>query len=387
MARPKRDARGYFNATITVGRDATGKRLRRRVRSKTLAGLRAKEQQIRAEQTKGIKHGQKPLIEVFLPEWLETDVRRQNRPRTYERYEMDVRNHLIPRLGRIRVDKLTTYDIQQMVNALSDSGLAPRSVRNAYAALRKALQTAVAWDLVAENVAIGVKLPKAEKPKVIALSVEQAKLFLAIVQGERLAALYWVALMLGLRQGELLALRWSDIDFVARTITIAGAVQRQKQAVGKSKLVFVPTKTDRGERVLPLVAPLDVVLLSHKARQDEERTVKGWEEHGLVFANEKGRPIEVSNLTNRSFKPALARAGLPPINFHALRHTAVSLLLAYGADPNTASYIAGHASASFTVGVYGHALPEPVKLAVARMGDLLQSDSMLEIPPKKVEQE
>lgn len=385
MPRQKRDARGYFNQVITVGRDQNGGRIRRRIRSKTLGGLREKAERIKGEAAKGIVRGTKPTLAAYLPEWLEVDVKRHNRPRTWERYEMDVRNHLIPRLGWIKVDQLTTYDVQQFVNKLADSGLAPRTVRNAHSALRKALSAAVAWKLVTDNVALGVKLPQAKRPKIVALDVDQAKLLLLVLRGERLEALYWVALLLGLRQGELLALRWADIDLEARTITIRGAVQRQKLPEG-SKLVFVPTKTERGMRVLPLLPPLDQVLARHLARQDQERCQTSWEENDLVFPNTVGRPIEVSNLIKNSFRPALAEAKLPRINFHALRHTAVSLLLSYGADPNTAAHIAGHASAAFTVATYGHALPAPVQAAVARQGDLL-SDRILEIPPRKVQAE
>jgi integrase len=189
--------------------------------------------------------------------------------------------------------------------------------------------------------------------------------------------------MLGFRQGELLALRWDNIDFNAGTLWVQGAVQRQKQKEGKSKLVFVGTKTEQGERQLPLLPPLPAILQAHRAQQDVERSVEGWDEHNLVFPNEIGRPVDAQNLVNRSFKPALKRAKLPTINFHALRHTSVSLLIASGFDPNTASYIAGHASAAFTVGTYGHAMPEAVKAGIARMGELLQRDRILELRPRR----
>jgi integrase len=188
-----------------------------------------------------------------------------------------------------------------------------------------------------------------------------------------------MALILGLRQGELLALHWDDIDFDASTVRIQGAVQRQKQKEGKSKLVFVDTKTEQGQRQLPLLSPLPDILRTHCDQQDIERTIKGWDEHDLVFPNEIGRPVEAQNLVNRSFKPSLKRAKLPDINFHALRHTTVSLLITSGFDPNTAAYIAGHASAAFTVATYDHAMPESVKAGIAKMGELLNSDRVLEL--------
>src|SRR5262249_43358079 len=122
---------------------------------------------------------------------------------------------------------------------------------------------------------------------------------------------------------------------------------------------------------------------AHRARQDEERQVDGWQEHDLVFPSERGTPMEASNLVNRVFKPALRKADLPDMPFHGLRHTTVSLLIASGVDPVTASAIVGHASAAFTAAVYGHALPEPVKQAISGLGELFTYDVVLELPARK----
>lgn len=390
MARAKRDARGYFNRVITIGRDETGKRVRKRIRSKTQAGLREKEQQALAEKSRGrLTTGLKPLLKDFLIGWLEQVVKIENRPRTYERYESDIRNHIIPRLGHLRTDRLGNQDIQRWINDLSAAGLAPRSVRNAYAVLRHSWTTARLWNLATHDPFEVIALPKAEKPNIAALSVEQARQLLAELRGHRLEALFWVALLLGLRQGELLALHWADVDFAAGVIHVRGGVQRQRHREAekgkRSERVFVPTKTHRGERPLPLVHPLDLVLLAHRARQDEERLQDDWQEHDLLFPSERGTPMEASNLVNRVFKPALKAAGLPELPFHGLRHTTVSLLIASGVDPVTASAIAGHASAAFTQSVYGHALPEPIRAAAGRLAELFTYEQVLEIPPKKVE--
>jgi integrase len=191
------------------------------------------------------------------------------------------------------------------------------------------------------------------------------------VQGKRLAALYWTALLLGLREGELLGLRWQDVDLDRQTLGIAGAISRQKQANGRSRLVLVPTKTQAGARTLPLPALLCSILREHKAGQDEERRGPGWEEHGLVFPSERGTPLEAGNLVSRSFKPALKRAGLADMRFHDLRHTTASLLLASGVDTKTVSAILGHTSPAFTLATYAHVLPEITRQAVAGLGDLL----------------
>jgi integrase len=389
MARPKRDSRGYFNVTITIGRDETGKRIRKRLRSKTLAGLRAKQEAaLAAKSEHKLTTGLKPMLKEFLPNWLEQVVKIENRPRTYERYECDVRNHIVPRLGQVRTDKLDNQRVQQWVNDLSKSGLAPRSVRNALICLRHSWKTARRWKLATHDPFEDVALPKAEDPQIPSLTVDQARLLLAVLRGHRLEALFWAALLLGMRQGELLALHWADVDFERGVITVRGGVQRQRLHLDaekgkRSEKVFVPTKTKKGARLLPLLYPLDAVFLAHKARQDEERQVKGWQEHDLVFPSEIGTPLEASNLVNRVFKPALTRAGLDDMPFHGLRHTTVSLLIASGVDPVTASAIAGHASAGFTAAVYGHALPDPVKAAVQGLGELLSYDVVLELPVRK----
>jgi integrase len=387
MSRPKRDARGYFNVTITLGYDGSGKRLRKRIRSKTLAGLRAKQESALAEKSQGkLTTGLKPTLKESLPDWLEQIVKVKNRPRTYERYECDVRNHIVPHLGRIRTDKLASREVQKWVNDLSASGLAPHSVRNAFICLRHSWKTALSWKLATQNPCENIALPA--QPNIVALTVDQARRLLAELRGHRLEALFWAALLLGMRQGELLALRWADVDFEAGVIWVRGGVQRQRlyreaEKGKRSERAFVPTKTPKGVRPLALVRPLDAVLAAHRARQDEERQQEGWKECDLVFPSEVGTPMEASNLVNRVFKPALKRAGLPEIRFHDLRHTTVSLLIASGVDPVSA--IAGHASAAFTASVYGHALPEPVRAAITGLGELFTYDVVLELPVRKLQ--
>lgn len=393
MARAKRDSRGYFNVTITIGRDESGKRVRKRLRSKTLAGLRAKQEAALSEKSQGkLTSGVKPMLKEFLPDWLEQIVKVENRQSTYERYEGDVRNHIIPGLGRHRTDKLEHRAVQTWVNDLSTKGLAPRSVRNAFVTLRHAWKTAMRWKYATHNPCEGIVLPSPGVPKITALTVDQARALLAELHGHRLEALFWMALLLGMRQGELLALHWADIDFAAGVIHVQGGVRRlrlhpEAEKGKRSTRTFVPTKTTKGVRKLALVRPLDVILVAHRARQDEERTQESWQEHDLVFPSEIGTSMEASNLVSRVFKPALERAELPALPFHALRHTTVSLLIASGVDPVTASAIAGHASAGFTASVYGHALPEPVREAILGLGAQFSYDQVLEIPPRKIEQD
>src|SRR6266545_6044479 len=176
-------ADGFFSATITIGRDADGKRIRKRIRSKTFSGLREKRQEFERQRAQGlVVHGTKPTLKAFLHDWLEQVVKPRNRPRTYDRYEMDIRNHILPHLSRIRLDQLTPQEAQKVINDLHASGLAPRSVRNVHATLRQALNTALRWGLVGRNVAALVDTPKAEKPQIHALSPDEARRLLNAVR-------------------------------------------------------------------------------------------------------------------------------------------------------------------------------------------------------------
>jgi integrase len=393
MARQKRDSRGYFNVTIAIGRDGTGKRIRKRLRSKTLGGLREKQEAALSDKKAGkLTTGVKPTLEDFLSDWLEQVVKIENRQSTYERYGIDVRSHIIPGLGRVRVDKLDNYAVQTWVNDLTAKRLAPRTVRHAFGCLHHSYATAIHWSLATHNPCDGTVLPKVSAPNIGALTVDEARRLLAELHGHRLEALFWMALLLGLRQGELLALGWSDVDLDRGEVRVQGSLRRlrlhpEAEKGKRSELVITPPKTQKGARLLGLLPPLDTILLAHKARQDEERTQTSWKEHGLVFPSEAGTPFDAVNLVENVYRPALNRAGLPSIRFHSLRHTTVSLLISLGVDGVTASAIAGHASAAFTQAVYGHALPDPIRAALARLGNEFVTDQVLEIPPRKVEQD
>jgi integrase len=183
------------------------------------------------------------------------------------------------------------------------------------------------------------------------------------VKGNRLEALYSVALALGLRRGEALGLRWEDVDLEAGTLRVQVALQRRKD----SKTLVEP-KTEQSRRTLPLPSVLVVALKAHRTRQLEERLAAGpkWRDHGLVFPSTVGTPMEPRNLT-RQFKAVLQRAGLPDIRFHDLRHTAASLLVAQGVHPRVVMEILGHSQISLTMNTYTHVLPEAQREATALM--------------------
>jgi integrase len=211
----------------------------------------------------------------FLAYWLEHHVTRTAKPKTYRSYEQVVRLYLVPHIGHVQLDKLTPGHLQRMVNDLGDTDLAPRTVRYTLTVLGTALTVAVKQGIVGRNVARLVDAPSVPRFEGQALTPDQAETLLAQVEGHRLAALYHVAVFRGLRQGELLSLRWSDVDLKAGTLRVADS------------------KTDAGRRTIPLGAALVQRLEDHWRWQQEERRIQGvnWREHSLVFPSSVGTPI------------------------------------------------------------------------------------------------
>jgi integrase len=244
-------------------------------------------------------------------------------------------------------------------------------VRYALAVLRRALRQATLWGRVPRNVALLVTPPAATWQERAALTPEQGRALLAAARGERLEALYRVALMLGLRRGEVLGLRWVDVDLVARTLRVAQTVQR----VG-GKLAIGEPKTRRSRRTLPLPEALARSLTAHRGRQraDRERAGDAWSGCGLVFTTRFGTPLEPRNVV-RAFKILLAHAGLPDIRFHDLRHSCASLLVAAGHHPRVVMETLGHSQIGITMDTYAHIYSGTLR-AVADTIDLLLPDTV-----------
>jgi integrase len=252
---------------------------------------------------------------------------------------------------------------------VDDAPLSTRTVHYVHSVLRRALSQALKWGYVTRNVAVLVDAPRVEKYIAVVLTPEQGQRLLSTVAGHRLEALYTLALLLGLREGELLGLRWIDIDFTAHTLWVGQTVQR----VG-GKLMLAPPKTKSSKRKLPLPAKVERALARHAERQEEERQAwgQGWNENGLVFPSVAGTPIEPRNLV-RHFKGLLQRAGLPDIRFHDLRHSCATVLISQGVHPRIVMEIMGHSQISVTMNTYGHVLPETQREA-ARLLDQVYTE-------------
>jgi integrase len=243
-------------------------------------------------------------VERFLARWLEDSAKPTVRPRTYETYQHRVTKHLAPALGRIALDKLTAQHVQAFINEKIKDGFSPRTVTSLLGTLHTALERAMRWHLVHRNVASLVDRPHVERAEVTILTPEQARTFLDAAKDDRLESLYWLALTTGMRRGEILGLRWQDVDLEEAILTVRVQLQR---IGGRAQLVEPKTATSRRTIALP---PVTVEALKRqRTRQRQERLLAGnkWRDTGLVFASVIGTPMDTVTF-RRKFDLALKRA-------------------------------------------------------------------------------
>jgi integrase len=306
-------------------------------------------------------------VAAWLDEWLEyKTTMNANAPRTLESYRAEITNHIAPAIGAIRLNKLTTRHIKQLLIGSRAKGLSLRTVQYHRAIIHGALQHAVAAGEIPTNVAHAAERPKAERRRYQVLSVDEAECFLQSLDEDRLEVYWLLAITCALRQGVLMGLRWQDLDLDRRTLTISGQLQRVAGVVTRveretSKLKFATLALP------PFVA---AALGRHRERQAFEikRAGDKWEEHGLVFCTPIGTPLDRGNV-GKELKAALARAGLPPLRPHDLRHTASTLLASRGVPPKDIQTLLGHASLSMTE-YYTHETAEGRERVAAAMEEL-----------------
>ncbi len=276
---------------------------------------------------------------------------------TFIRYEGIVENHLSPILGRKKLRDLSRAEVRALYSAKGKE-LSPRSVDYIHVTLQKALGQAMRDDLISRNVAAGER-PRSSRNReeIKALSSEQARALLAAARGERNEALYIVALHTGLRQGELLGLKWADHDLTGRRLSVRRALK-----VTDHGLDFGPPKNKASRRSVPLSKSTVAALRAHRTRQNEERLRLGdlWQDHDLVFPNRVGKPLDHNNLYYREYKPLLHSAGLGDevFTFHSLRHTFATELFNQRKRPKIIQSLLGHSSIVQTMDTYSHLLDD-----------------------------
>jgi integrase len=346
----RKRADGLWEARIDLG-VVDGKRRQKSIYGKTRREVQQKLADLKRQAAQGVNLAvPKQTVAQFLDHWLAYTVQPNLAAKTYQSYEGMVRIHLTPIIGHLVLTDLAPQHIDGLIQQLRTHDLAKRTVQYAVAVLSRALNRAVKYGVIARNPVDAIDMPGIDKRPPTILDEAQAAQFLATLAGHRLEALYRVALSLGLRKGELIALAWRDVNLEKGTLT----VQR--------------SKTKAGMRTLTLPDMLVEVLRDHWAFQQQERLVQGtaWKEHGLVFPSDVGTPLLEGNL-HRHFKQTLKKAGLPDIRFHDMRHSCASFLAAQEVHPAVAQKILGHTRISTTLEIYTHVRDESQRQALEKI--------------------
>ena len=310
---------------------------------------------------------ERQTLAQFLAHWLES-VKPSLRPSTHLRYEQLVRIHALPYLGKLSITRVKPDHLQRLYADRLEAGQSPASVRQLHAVLHRAFRQATRWGLVGRNVADLVSAPRVAPSDMQALTPDQARALLDAAAGDRLEALYVVAVSTGMRQGELLGLRWQDVNMDSSTISVRKTLQRTSEGH-----VLADPKTTQSRRHVGLTTTALQALQRHRVQQNKERLRVGaaWQDLDMVFSDPVGGFIKEWNLRKQSFLPLLQRAGLPIIRFHDLRHTAATLMMGRGVHPKIVSEMLGHSQVSITLDLYSHVTPTMQREATDAMDALL----------------
>ena len=303
----------------------------------------------------------------FLTAWL-TSIQPSIKSTTWYQYDMTSKRHIIPILGKYKLVNLRPEQIQFLYNTKLKSGTGVRTIEVIHTVIHRSLNHAVKLGVLSRNPSDAVSKPRTINNEMRIFSENEVNQFLNLSQGTRYETLYHIAIATGLRQSELLAIKWSDLDWEKRTLN----VQRQLKRKHKPGDYYDSPKTSNGRRSITLGQKTIQKLREQLKRQEKERDTAGirWKENDLIFPSTIGTPMGQNNLF-RSFKTLLRTSGLPEIRFHDLRHTAASLMLNYGVSPIIVSRRLGHSKISITLDVYGHLIPEMQNGAAELIDDLI----------------
>jgi integrase len=336
---------GRWTGVVSFGiNPATGKRRRRKAHGKTKQEVQKK---LRELQGKGPGEPCRLTVAQFLTRWLENTAREQIGENTYERYKRIVDQRLIPQLGGLRLADLTAFHIEDLYADMKRAAVGAPSRNQAGMVLSTALKHAVRLRLIPWNPASEVPRPKLDEREMTILTDDQVRVFLAAARRSRYYALFALAVASGMRQGELLALLWQDIDFENNTVTVRRTVVRVK-----GRHIVKEPKTRASRRTIAV--PVFAMNALHEHRK--KMVARGYADR-QVFCSLKGGIMSAQNLRKQTFKPILVRASLPDMRFHDLRHTHASTLLSKGKSIKAVSRRLGHSNVATTLEVYAHVLP------------------------------
>ena len=355
----------YYEARYTVGIDpGTGKQIQKSISGKTQREVARRLKEIATSIDTGTYL---PSCKLTVGEWLNTWISEYTadwKPLTVCNYSKQIKKHLIPRLGAAKLEDLDTHTIQLFYNSLTKSGLAPKTVKNIHGVLHAALEQGISNGYIHKNPTAGCKLPKVVRPEIKPLEPEEIARMLKEAKKDAYDNLFIVAMFTGMRQGELLGLSWDNVNFKTGQITI------KQQLQCKDGVYFLETPKSGKCRVL---SPAPVVMEALKDEQQQQNANKqivgaAWEnKFNLVFTDALGKNL-VRRTVVKHFKAVIERANIPPdVRFHDLRHSFAVTSLYSGDDVKTVQANLGHATAQFTLDVYGHVTQKMRQESAMRM--------------------
>lgn len=302
----------------------------------------------------------KMTVSEYMDYWFENYAEIKTRKNTYDSYRVFIKHHIKPEIGNLPLSKLQPMHIQQLLTKKSKSGradgkpggLSSRSVKYIFSILHEALSHAVKWKLLSQNPAIAVESSNRNRKRVRVWTLEEARHFLTIAQNDRFYAIFVLALYTGMRRGELLALRWQDINFETGVIKVNHTLSKHR--------VLEATKTEKSQRQILVTQNVLDVLKQHKARQAAEKLKAGdkYVSQDLIFCSRLGTPLNAENVVKRNFYPLIKKAKVSKISFHSLRHCSATFALTQNGNIKIISERLGHSTIKTTGDIYTHVSTE-----------------------------
>lgn len=363
----------YWEARYTSGYDPkTGKQKQHSITGRTQKEVAQKLRQVTSELDQGTY---KEPCKLTLSEWLDIWTKEYTgnlKPRTLEAYQCQIENHIRPELGNLRLEHLTPHAIQHFYNSCIKNGLSPKSTKNIHGILHKALQQAVAVGYLATNPTASCTLPRAERKPITPMDDNIIRDFTAAVQGHPFEIIFLVTLFTGMRRGEVFGLTWDCVDFGKGTLLINKQLQKTKEG-GTTKYNLASTKNGKARKITPASFVMEL-LRRQRSQQSEQRLRVGqaWNNLNLVFSDPFGGYM-MPHVVYDSFKKLVAELGHPEIRFHDLRHSYAVAAIKSGDDIKTVQGNLGHATASFTLDVYGHVTDQMKQESAQRMENFIKS--------------
>lgn len=366
-----------WRASITIGTDDKGKLIRKQFTGKTQQDVKNKLQEYKKQMLMGVLNEGKLTVSDWFYSWL-FDYRKQDlKPKSFQRYHGIYKNYIENTdFGNIKLNDLRTTHLQRHYKKLLDNGATPTTIRQINTNLKTCLNEAERQGYIQKNWCKLVTLPKKENNKEVkVLTKQEQEKFLEAIKGHELELLYIVALGTGLRIGEILGLKWSDIDFKNNELHVNRSLQKaaiyENDKIVRYEVQETTPKTKNSLRTIPVPQNIIKKLIAHKKEQNELILLlqEEYDNKNYVFCNKLGKTIE-DKRPGRNLKTILTAIGIEPIKFHALRHTYATRLFEAGIPPKTVQHLMGHSDIDTTMNIYTHVMKEQKLEAIEKINSI-----------------